>query len=488
MKSTTKWLAAGLLSLAGAVGTTIPVHAQTDKPADTTADKPKAEAKPTQDVLIFRNGTVKYGKIVSETSTLVVFKGSAAGIEYETDFPKADILDIKRNVEVKDSAAAKAEPEGTVARKDTKAEATPDDGVTRSKYYWVELKGDLGGEISQTPVRKALIDARDNNAETIIFHLDATFTDPRGREKNDFEGDFDKLGRATAINQVMVNEAPVIFEGRKFPRIVFWVKRAMGGAAYLPLVSKEVYFHPDGKLGGIGNLDIMMKGHERVVEKQISLRLQRAAGWANVGGYPELLVRGLALRRTVLSVRYADGKPILFEGYPKEAGEELLSDSGEDNETDTIDALARGEGDDALTLDAATAKRIGFSKGTAETNDELLYLLGLERAGLLVKGRSEQITKDWARGLDNAMVQITKTFEELADIRIEGDRTQRNRLRSTQIAKLERLKSLLNQWGEGLDMYWMYQNRIPLTEDGDPDIAAISAQQEAIRIEIMRDR
>ena len=102
MKKMSKWLAAGLLSLAGAVGVVgvSPVHAQTSGKSE------KAEAKPTQDVLIFRNGTVKYGKIVSENATKVVFKGMAAGIAYETDFEKADILEIKRNVEAKETAAA----------------------------------------------------------------------------------------------------------------------------------------------------------------------------------------------------------------------------------------------------------------------------------------------------------------------------------------------------------------------------------------------
>ena len=35
-----------------------------------------------------------------------------------------------------------------------------DDGVARTKYYWIDLKGDLGVEISQTPIHKALLDAR----------------------------------------------------------------------------------------------------------------------------------------------------------------------------------------------------------------------------------------------------------------------------------------------------------------------------------------
>jgi hypothetical protein len=475
------WLGAGLLALAGTVGVVTPTVAQ-------DSAKQTEEAKATQDVLIFRNGNVRYGKVISETPTAVRFKGEVAGLEFETEYPKAEILEIKRGAPAKGGEPAK--PIGTVAKPDAPKASGElvDDGVTRTRYYWVDLKGDLGVEISQTPIHKALLDARDNKAEVVIFNLDATFQDARTqRDMEEFEGKFDGLSRATAIMQVLVNDVPVDFGGNP-PRIVFWVKRAMGGAAFLPLVSKEIYFHPEGKLGGIGNLDRMMKGHERVVEKQISLRLQRAAGWANVGGYPEELVRALALTRTVLSVRYENGKPILFEDYPKNPGEELLTDDGQDGNQDTIDALARGEGNDSLTLNAQLARRLQVSKGTASTREELLNLLGLDRGGVAVKGRSEQITRDWVRGIETAKSQIVKLMEEIGDIRVEGDWTQRNRARSAQINKIEQLKSLLSRWKEGLEVYWLLRNRIPLTDDGEPDIAALTAQQEAIRIAQLKDR
>jgi hypothetical protein len=479
------WLAAGLLAVAGAA---LPALAQTDsKPAEKT-DAKQAEAKPTQDVIIFRNGTVRYGKVLSETAIAVKFKGTAAGMEFETDNPKDEILEIKRGVEVKAGTAAPEIPAGKVESKTAKAtEEVADDG-TKTKYYWVELKGDIGEEISETPIHKVMLDARDNKAEVVVFNLDATWVDKRsGRELEDFEGSFDQLRRATAMMQVLVNDVPVDFGGKP-PRVVFWVKQAMGGAAFLPLVSREIYFHPEGKLGGIGNLDRMMTGHERGVEKQISLRLQRAAGWANIGGYPEELVRALALTRTIMSVRWVDGKPEYFEDYPKEAGEVLLTDDGEEGNIDTIDALARGEGNDVLLLKAELARKLEVSKGTAGTQADLLNMLGLDRAGVQVKGKSEQIIKDWTRGLENARTQIVKLLEEFREIRVEGDYNERKKARSTQIAKLEQLKGLLTQWQEGLDPNWMGRSGVPMTQTGEPNIAEITERQDAIRIAQQKDR
>ncbi|MFX8523840.1 hypothetical protein ABTM10_20375, partial [Acinetobacter baumannii] len=72
---------------------------------------------------------------------------------------------------------------------------------------------------------------------------------------------------------------------RSGKRVVFWIKRAMVGAAFLPFVSKEIYFLPEGRMGGIGTLQDFDLGDKRVNEKQISLRLGHAEGIAIQGGY-----------------------------------------------------------------------------------------------------------------------------------------------------------------------------------------------------------
>lgn len=484
MKTSSRtWLAAGLLSLAGAVAV-----AQTT-PAAPAAPAAKAEAKPTQDALIFRNGTVLYGKVISQTPREVRFKGKTAGIDFETDYLKADILEIKRDLEVKDAAEA---PKAVgMIKNESKAEETPDDGIAKVRYYIADLTGEVGEKISQTPLHKALLEARDRKADVVIFNLNADFTDPRThRERNEFEGDFDKLHRATAIMQVLVNDMPVDFGGKP-PRLVFWVKKAMGGAAYLPLVSPEIYFYSDGKLGGIGNLDFMMKGNERVVEKQISLRLQRATGWANVGGYPEEIVRAMARRNYVLSVKYVGGKPIFIEGYPKNPDEELLTDDGEGENADPIDALARGEGNDVLTLNATNAKKLLISKGTADTQEELLHLMGLDRTGVEVNPKKHgQVSNDWEKGLDNAMTQISKLWTEFRETQVAGDWSQRRNARNARITKIEQIKSLFARWGEGLNVYWMVRTgfRNFLTDEGEIDLTALTALQDALKIEQQKDK
>lgn len=493
MKSST-WTvlaASALFSFAGWLG----VSNAAEPPQGATA-KAGDEAS-SLDVVIFRNGNVLRGKVVSETATSIHFKGQIAGIDAETDYPKSDILEIKKASRPVESAPASGTPVNDI-RTPVKAPEPVDDGVVKKKVYWINLEGKFGQEISQTPIRKAVEDAKSNRADVLIMMLNNLRVDPRAiqemaKELPDDQGQFQGLSRAEKILPIFVDEMPVEWDGKEgrppMPRIVIWIKRAMGGACFVPLFCKELYFDPDGKMGGIGNLSYMMKGNERVVNKQISLRIQHAAGWANVGGYPEELVRAMAQIEYVLSVRYENGKPIFIEGYPSNPGEELLTDDGKDDRQDTIEQLARDEGNDVLTLTAPLAKRLLVSKGTVSTREELLSALGLERTGQLVPGRSERIMKDWSDGLESAKVQIKAIINELQELRVDqpGGFEQRTKFRGAQRRKYEDLRGLLIKWGEGLDPFWMYKNGIPLN-GSDPDIAYYNTLIEKIKIDQLKDR
>jgi len=297
MKSST-WnvlAASALFSLAAWVGVS---SAAAGEPPQGDRTAKAGEQPASQDTLIFRNGRTMKGTIISETATSVRFKGETAGIAFETDFPKSDILEMKKAARAAEGAAPAAAASGGPVNDihtPVKAVEPVDDGISRKKLYWMDLEGKFGQEISQTPIRKLVQDAKANRADVIVIMLNNLRVDPRAaaeqaKELPDDAGQFQGLSRAEKILPIFVDEMPVEWDGKDgrpaMPRIVMWIKRAMGGACFVPFFCKELYFDPEGKMGGIGNLSYMMKGHERVVNKQISLRIQHAAGWANVGGYP----------------------------------------------------------------------------------------------------------------------------------------------------------------------------------------------------------
>jgi hypothetical protein len=267
------------------------------------------------------------------------------------------------------------------------------------------------------------------------------------------------------------------------PRIVFYVKSAMGGAAFLPLVCKEIYFAPEAKLGGIGNLSTMMKGHERVVAKQVSLRLQHAVGWANVGGYPEELVRAMSMVEYVLSMKMVDGKPAFFERMPEGPDEELLTDDGKEDRRDTLEALARGEGNDVLTFNARRAQVCGVSRGTVESDEAMLATLGLDRGAVKVSDRADTIMQTWTRNVATAKKNILRLIDEFRNVEVRqpGGYNERTAARGARRSKLEQIRTIMRQWGEGISPYWLNQNDVP-------DDAALLNTIEQIKTEQLLDK
>lgn len=484
----------GLLSglLAGAM---VPLMLM---PAPAAAQNSTVASKKGTDVLILRKGTVLTGTIESETATAVKFTSDYNGLPFTTEYPKTDILEIKRGAAAPAGGAAPEQATPAPASLNVKvAEDPPVEAASdKTRYAYVTLTGVFGQGISQTPIRKAMKDAVSQRAQVIVFELENTWEQRGGsetkEEKRDIEARFDEFHRAEEILDVIGKELPDMATdaGMEPPRVVFWVRRAMGGAAFFPLMSKEVYFHPEGRVGGIGNLATMLKGHERVVEKQISLRLKRAVGWAHLSGYPyaEDLVRAMTQDWYVCSVKFENGRPVLFEGLPTNPGEELLTDDAKEGNRDTIDQIARHTGNDVLILNERNAKLIGFSKGTVETKSELLAALRLDRAGVDVGARSERDMTDWRTGLDRTMARVQELWREYAEVRVEGDWEARRRARSTQIQKLEALKAIFRQWGEGLDPYQLAPLGIPIGGDGTPDLAIIDNWIEKIRMQQQLDR
>jgi hypothetical protein len=479
MKSST-WnvlAASALFALAGWIGVSSTAYGEPqEKPAA------RADEKATQDLIIFHDGRQLLGK-VTQGATTVHFKGLIAGIEAEMDYPKSDILTIRMGSKADPAASTTPTPK-TATPAPAAAAQVADDGVGKKNIYWVELKGVFGEDISQTPIRSALKDAKANKADVIVMTLDAEWKrDPFTPLGND-SANFDEIFRAEPMAAIFQEEIPR--EWTTQPKVVFWVKTAMGGASLLPFICPNIYFQSEGRMGGLGNLSFIFEGvgDDVVREKQRSLRLGHAEGWAIAGGYDYRLVRAMARMEYVLSMRWVDGKVELFEGYPSNPGEELLTDDGKDEHADSLRERVDGSGNDVLTLDARKAKALGVSKGTVDSDSELITALGLDRTGVVVPGRSKQIMKDWSDGLDNAKRKIVRLLTEgLRDAMGMPQTTyaERTKSRGAQQRIIEEVKGLLDRWGEGLTPRWRGQNRIP-------DEATLNSYIEKLKLDQMKDK
>ncbi len=396
--------------------------------AEARADDAATSPSDSLDALIFRNGRRVEGRIISETDTEIVFEVVVSGIKAKTTYPKAEILEIQRNaIEAPVATEIPATPMTTEPSKPASAR----EGVP--KVYLLELEGDLGWDISETPLKNVFADAVSHKPDVIVVSMDCGSRPRR----------FDGLFQAEDLGPIVEK---LIADGN---RVVFWIDTAAFGAAFLPLVSPEIYFYTEGRLGGVGDLSDFDIGDEMVNQKQISLRLGHAEGFAIKGGYEPLLVRAMALREMWLCAKIVGGKPIYIQREPRPQDGEgwiVLTDDGEGSNKDEF----QFEGNDVLNLDAEMARKLGVSKGTVDNLDDLIFELRIGRDYEVEHGKSEQILERWKDDVERAVDQIERLQQELQEV-ASGSRDgtlQRKRLLEQWYGILTRFAEVLDPEGE----------------------------------------
>jgi uncharacterized protein YuzE len=475
-------LAAGLAFGLGA----IPSVARAQAPAPAAS-----ETESTLDVLVMKDGRRVEGTILSETGTTIKFKGKVAGIEFETEYLKSEILEIRRATKKAPASTSAAEAKGGTPA-DPKADASEalPPAVTSTdpdakKVYIIPVHGIFGEDISQTPILQAMKDATAQKADIVIISLDAkALINPRTGESFDEDMAWDLTSRLEQIFPVFTEQMPKEWAaaGITPPRVALVCRRAIGAAAFFPLGFKEVYFRSDGIMGGIGGLAEMFgqTGDDVVREKQRSLRLGHVQGWAVKGGYNPEIVRAMSRREHVLTMKLSGGKAELFERMPEDPSEELLTDDGAGTNADGLVAFVEGSGNDVLTLNARLAQLLGISKGTIDSEEDLILTLGAGRNAVVTRDRGEKIMKNWSRSLQSAKRQIMKLLDEYREARVEppNNYESRTKFRGVRKQKLTQVKALMTRWGEGLD-FWGQMNGIPSIPQLETLIERIGLEQMA---------
>lgn len=427
------------------------------------------------DMLILRSGQIVEGTFISETDTHVVFRVRVGGIEADATYAKADILKVERGLP-KEEAPKKVETRATT----TVASREP--GSDLKSVYVLELKGWFGTDISQTPIRDAMRDARRHQPDYLIVVMNNDWSLYEGLQQltDDTMVRLSDVIRAEEIAPIFFQE--VAREWEKKPEVVFWVKNAMGGAAFIPLSCPTIYFHSRGKMGGLGGLDIYYgsTGDEVVRQKMYSAWGATARAMAIQGGYDPRLVKAMMLLEYELSYSMDGDTPVYHERLP-EPGEFLLTDNGRKEEyADTLRQRVTGEGNDVLTLRADVAEKLKVSKGTVDTLEDLLYRLGIGRNHTIINGRGEAILEQWRRGVAMYGRDLRRMWQEFEEIQVEppGGYRERTQARGRQQRKLDEIIRHIERFEEALD---------PRPE-GVPDKHTLEIIKKRIQLEQMQDR
>ncbi len=324
-----------------------------------------------------------------------------------------------------------------------------------AKVYSFTADGWFGKDISFTPLTEAMEEARELDADYIIIQVDVDwfqYGDPLEQEQSDDSGIFDIFG-IRPIRPVFTKEALEVWDEE--PTIVFWVKNAMGSAAFLPFLSDTMYFHPEGRIGGIRGVYLQFQqGDEVVKEKLVAASLATAKGMVIASGYEPKIIEAMARGDYTLSYRLEGGRPVYLEREPQSTDEFLLTNNAlQEGKQDSIEDLARGRGTNWLTLDAETARVLGISKGTASSIDDLLFELGIARNYEMV-GDGDRIMNNWSDSIKRTEDALSRLWREYNEIQVNSDEwNERRRQRGQQRAKLQQMIGLLERYKEAIVPY-----------------------------------
>lgn len=174
-------------------------------------------------------------------------------------------------------------------------------------------------------------------------------------------------------------------------------------------------------------------------------------------GYPFQLAKAFAYMQYVLSYKLVGGQPVFFEGFPEQAPEEgyiLLVDDGnlEAGRRDSLEDVIRLRINDWLVMDAALAQRLGVSKGTADTLDDLMFQLGVVGEYTQIEdARGDRIIQAWRDEVTRAERNLLRLARDLQQIEVQGDYNERQRARGQQINILRQAQSIYRRYGESIN-------------------------------------
>ncbi len=414
----------------------------------------------TEDLVIFTNGRTVRGDILEETDTTIIMNvriGSMPAVR--TVYEKDQILEIQREVP-RESAGGGGDSGGSGG--DAGSEAVIPDKNTRGEdinedttlFYVATLDGEFERDLTETPLRdlfkdidrtfndlvevpsgsggsKFIVDEKVRDKHVVVLKLDAS-TRSQG---------FDGLFNAERVTPIIKDE---LQKGR---RIVFWVDQALGGAAFVPWLSSEMYVTPDSRMGLLGDLDDFDIGDEMVNMKQISLRMGHAEGMVVYGGYGRLgvaIIQAMSRGQYWFAVRLTGVEPEFYISTEMPGPEImnnsqwiLLSDNGQDEYEDDPDASLYGN--DTLILEDDMLLKLGIADGVASTVEDIAMSMRVFRNYAVLENiQADRILDTWSEEVQRAMINFGRIFDEARQVPVGiGD--------DALIAALGRQQRLLRQ-------------------------------------------
>lgn len=195
-------------------------------------------------------------------------------------------------------------------------------------------------------------------------------------------------------NGGMVFESEIIDETiqdiQKRHRVIAWVKKAISAGCSLSMACSEIYFMTEGTAGSVTTL----AGDSSLAEgPELTKHIEALVATAKRNGYSEHIARAMKLNKYMCSY---DKDPVTGDitWYGDLSGKYVLSDANSN-----------------LCFNSSNALHCGFSKGTADTPEQLAKLLDLPK-WVEIDDYGRKISKEWLDTADRAKLEIPRLLSQ----------------------------------------------------------------------------
>ncbi len=365
------------------------------------------DTQATEDILYMIDGRILHGQIISEEDGIVVFEFIDRNINIKTTLKirKNEIERIDNDVPLEDASASDEEEDEDVP--DVTLKSRQDDlddeakksrfGLRRfesdnenaTRFYIIPMSGQMGTDVNPEIYQKMEDDIRAADPDYIIIEMDCQDVGsspleflPEAQEENK-----DERG-LYAINEYREIASFFHTDLEDIPQVM-WIQDSFGFSSMVALSWENMYFKPEARLAGLGQLNSMFEsfGDEDIQGKMREAHMALIRGFLEHGNYSPVLADAMCRPEFALSGTWK-GRQV--DWSLNNRGEYIVDNSDEHTTSFT----------------AKTAENLCLSKGTADSVEDLVLLMGV-REYTIVGEKGEQIfnkySEDWRRSYERCL-------------------------------------------------------------------------------------
>ncbi len=356
------------------------------------------EAQATEDILHMVDGRQLHGRIVSETTTQVVFEIVQSTMRSKRTFSREEIAHIERGVVVKRQprrekrvvGSATTQPETRTARFGRSLHTS--DAKDVPTIYVVAMKGQMGTDIHPSIYEEVIEDIREHEPDVIVFELDSQdYPDLMIPEVEDA-----RESRGILLIAEYRELVSTLHDELRDIRQVMWVKDSVGFSSLLALSWSELYMTPTARLWGLRGV-IDTTGADKWSDPDVRAKMSAAItgyvkAFLEYGGYGHEVADAMLWPEKKLSASFK-GREVVWSLDAR--GEFIVDDDPEKT----------------LSLRAKPAEDLLISDGTVENLDDLAFLLGY-REYRLIDGKGQHDIADYVERWRRVFAQTKKWWGE----------------------------------------------------------------------------